>query len=94
MAKKYSCKTCGAELFFDPKTGKLHCDYCGSDFDPALYDLQEGEESKEDQTIPQFSDAESGPDASYEGDATDDSVSLDDLVVYKCPNCGADVISS
>ncbi len=94
MAKKYSCKTCGAELFFDPKTGKLHCDYCGSEFDPALYDLQEGEESREDQTIPQFSDAESGPDASYEGDATDDSVSRDDLVVYKCPNCGAEVITS
>jgi DNA-directed RNA polymerase subunit RPC12/RpoP len=36
MAKKYSCKNCGAELFFDPKSGKLHCDYCGSDFDPCM----------------------------------------------------------
>ena len=94
MAKKYSCKNCGAELFFDPKTGKLHCDYCGSDFDPELYDFTPEDEAKEDQTIPQFSE-EGGPDASYSGDtATDESVSLDDLVVYKCPNCGAEVITS
>ena len=39
MAKKYSCKNCGAELYFEPKSGKLHCDYCGTDYDPAEYDF-------------------------------------------------------
>ena len=89
MAKKYSCKTCGAELYFDPKSGKLHCEYCGSDYEPEEYDFTPEEENHEDEVIPQ-----EGMDASYEGSATDESVSTDDLVVYKCPNCGAEVITS
>ena len=60
MAKKYNCKSCGAELFFDPKTGKLHCDYCGSDFDPSEYAFNPEEES-DDQTIPQFTDENGAP---------------------------------
>ena len=95
MAKKYSCKNCGAELFFDPKSGKLHCEYCGSDFDPSEYGFEEGEEGAEDATIPQFSEEDgSGVSADTTEAPTDDSVSLDDLVVYKCPNCGAEVITS
>ena len=93
MAKKYNCKSCGAELFFDPKTGKLHCDYCGSDFDPSEYAFNPEEES-DDQTIPQFTDENGAPSAETTEKATDDSVSTDDLVVYKCPNCGAEVITS
>ncbi|MDO4619974.1 MAG: hypothetical protein Q4B09_05060 [Lachnospiraceae bacterium] len=91
MAKKYNCKTCGAELFFDPKSGKLHCEYCGSDFEPSEYDMTEEEETKEDAQIPQ-----EGMDAAAEegAEATDDSVSTEDLVVYKCPHCGAEMITS
>ena len=95
MAKKYSCKNCGAELFFDPKSGKLHCDYCGSDFDPSLYDFSPQDEGKADETIPQFQeDPNADAAAAAPGTETDDSVSTDDLVVYKCPNCGAEVITS
>ncbi len=96
MAKKYSCKVCGAELYFDPGRGKMHCDYCDSDFDPAEYDFEPGEAGAADETIAQGQDPESGePDAAAGTQAaTDDSVSTDDLVVYKCPNCGAEVITS
>ena len=34
---KYNCKTCGAELYFDPVIGKLLCEYCGSAFEPSEY---------------------------------------------------------
>lgn len=103
MAKKYSCKNCGAELYFDPKRGTMHCDYCGSDFDPAEYDFKPGEAEAEDSTIPQTGEGESQTTgegesqtaaAGAEAQATDDSMSLEDLVVYKCPNCGAEVITS
>ena len=95
MAKKYSCKNCGAELFFDPASGKMHCDYCGSSFDPSEYDFTPEEEGASDQTIPQYSDDQGSTSAAAEGEtATDESVSTDDLVVYKCPNCGAEVITS
>ncbi len=96
MAKKYSCKVCGAELYFDPGRGKMHCDYCESDFDPAEYDFVPGEEEGQDETIAQGVDEETGAASAAAGvqQATDDSVSTDDLVVYKCPNCGAEVITS
>ncbi len=94
MAKKYSCKNCGAELYFDPARGKLHCEYCGSDYDPSEYNFTPEEAESEDQTIAQSVDDEGNPDASTDAQATDESVSTDDLVVYKCPNCGAEVITS
>ena len=93
MAKKYSCKVCGAELYFDPKKGKLHCEYCGSDFDPSEYDMTAEEETSDDETIAQGGNDDDEP-AHAEGNATDDSISLDDLVVYKCPHCAAEVITS
>lgn len=36
--KKYNCKTCGAELYFDAAVQKLKCEYCGSMFEPEEYD--------------------------------------------------------
>ena len=94
MAKKYSCKICGAELYFDPARGKLHCEYCGSDFDPAEYSYDPEEDGGQDDVIPQA--VSEGEDSAHAepGTETDESVSTDDLVVYKCPNCGAEVITS
>lgn len=106
---KYSCKNCGAELFFDPKTGKLHCDYCGSNFDPSEYAyVPESDQAKgaaKDQTVKQGLSEDEVAKAKQEGmseqqaqaaaqgeKATDDSSG--NLVVYKCPNCGAEVITS
>ncbi len=94
---KYCCKTCGAELYFNPKSGKLHCDYCGSDFDPSEYAYTpepDGEAgAAKDQTIAQPGNEENGKDAAAtDQKSTDDSAG--ELLVYKCPNCGAEVITS
>lgn len=32
------CVGCGAEVFFDPKTKKIKCEYCGLEADPSKYD--------------------------------------------------------
>ena len=42
--RKLNCKTCGAELFFDIKSGLLKCDYCGSTFKPSDYDWKPNED--------------------------------------------------
>ena len=106
---KYSCKNCGAELFFDPKSGKLHCDYCGSDFDPSEYayvpETDQAKGAAKDKTVKQGLSEDEINKAKQDGmseqqaqaaaggeKATDDSTG--DLVVYKCPNCGAEVITS
>lgn len=31
------CISCGAEIGFSPKNGKLNCKYCGSSFDADSY---------------------------------------------------------
>lgn len=92
MAQKYSCKNCGAEIYFDPKTGKMHCDYCDADYDPSEYGLDAsgneiGKEEKSGNDAEHYEPAEGQA-------ATDDSYSTDDLVVYTCPNCGAEMITS
>ena len=106
---KYSCKNCGAELYFDPKLGKLHCDYCGSNFDPSEYaftaETDEAKGAAKDQTVNQGLTDEEIAAAKQKGmteqqakAAAGDQKSSDDstgsLVVYKCPNCGAEVITS
>lgn len=89
---KYNCKTCGAELFFNPKTGKLECEYCGSSFLPSEY--EETPEVTPEEAAPQepVKDPETGEDYVTDETSTDDSTG--DLVIYKCPHCGAEVITS
>ena len=84
---KYACKKCGAELYFDPAVGKLHCEYCDSLFDPSEFDIP-GEESEEEAKT----DTQTGREAEAEEQSTDDSEG--ELVVYSCPNCGAEIITS
>ncbi len=93
MAKKFTCKNCGAELYFDPKRGKLHCDYCDTDYDPEEYNFIP-EEGDADRMIPQPDVAAEQTASASDEQATDDSLSNEDLVVYQCPNCGAEVITS
>lgn len=106
---KYCCKNCGAELYFDPKIGKLHCEYCDAVYDPSEFEYvpqdDPSQASEQDKTYDQglsedeieaakaagMSDAQAQA-AAGEAESTDDSAG--DLVVYKCPHCGAEVITS
>lgn len=83
---KYSCKCCGAELFFDPKLGKLHCDYCDSSFDVSEYAGAAKEFGGAAKKV-EYGDGEPVTEPS-----TDDSTG--ELVVYQCPHCGAEVITA
>ena len=54
---KYCCKNCGAELYFDPNLGKLHCEYCDSSYDPSEFEYvpenDAGKAAEKDKTIRQ-----------------------------------------
>ena len=106
---KYACKQCGAELFFDPKIGKLHCEYCDSVFDPAEFDFKPEENQEKaasnDRTAEQNLSEEEIAAAKAKGmsdaqakAAAEGSKSTDDstgdLVAYCCPNCGAEIITA
>ncbi len=88
----YRCPNCGGELEWSPSAQKLRCPYCGSEFDLSAFDQKEegiGQELDTDSY-------EKGEDAEYASaaDATDDSaVNPQDLRVYRCRNCGAEIIT-
>lgn len=82
--QKYSCKTCGAELYWDSQAGCLKCEYCDSEFQ--VSDFENNENEKTDKKIKEQKAEENST-------ATDDSESKD-LVVYKCTECGAEIITA
>ena len=73
---KYNCKTCGAELYFNPKTGKMECEYCGSSFDPSEYAYQTEQDSADVKPAAYVDESEPVTEP-----ATDDSTG--DLRIYK-----------
>ncbi|MGN0362646.1 MAG: hypothetical protein ACI4ET_07380 [Bilifractor sp.] len=88
----YKCPNCGGELNWDPASQKLKCPYCGSSFDPSVFEQKEEEA---DQSIREKT-YEKGTSAAEAGErqATDDTgVKPEDLRVYKCSVCGAEIIT-
>lgn len=101
--KKYNCKHCGAELYWDANAGTLKCEYCEYEFMPADF---EDEATAETANVSEVTETAEGATAEtnvreekYEREAdefdkaTDDSESAD-LVVYECEHCGAEVITA
>ena len=83
--QKFNCKTCGAELYWDADAGALKCEYCESTFHPSDF---------EDETltdIPVEKLEEETVDPTYTNSA--DNLT-EDMVVYECSHCGAEVITS
>ena len=81
----YKCPNCNATLEFNAKLGKMHCDYCDSDFDVETlkeYDEALKEESaEENQKEPEWGDYENS-EWEEEGKA-----------IFACRACGAELVA-
>lgn len=80
----YECPSCGAGLEFNPKTQKLDCKYCKSSFDPK--DLEE-----------KLKDAKGDKGFSVENSKDEngnEKVDVYEAVVYRCTQCGAELITT
>lgn len=78
--QKYNCKNCGAELYWDSNANCLKCEYCDAEYQASEFDIEEGE-----------GQAKEAEDEHVK--ATDESES-EDLVVYQCSHCGAEIITA
>ena len=78
----YQCPACMGPLHFSGETGKLQCDYCGGQYDPA--EIQQRYSQKEATAEKAFNDAS---DISEEH-----SWSSEGMRAYSCPSCGAEVV--
>ena len=89
--KNFKCPSCDAPLRYDSESGKLKCDYCGSEYEPEMFETAgepipdiPGQDSSEfSETRGQWSDADSG------SDWGDDAGGMRS---YVCPSCGAELI--
>ncbi len=94
----YQCPACTGPLHFEGSTGKLRCDYCGSDFSvqeiEALY--QEKLEQAENAAVQQAAREEAQQaEAAQQGWTNYDPVweaEQAGMKVYNCPSCGAELI--
>jgi DNA-directed RNA polymerase subunit RPC12/RpoP len=82
--QKYICKNCDAELYWDVESGCLKCEYCDSTYKPSDFKNQTSEAQ----------DAEKANKAEEGQEATDGTLNADELVVYKCLHCGAEIVTS
>lgn len=89
LNQNYRCSNCGAELGWDAAAEKWKCRFCDAEF--TLEDMQKsGRTEYHEETY------ERGRDAAELGytEATDDTtVNPEDLKVYQCRYCGAEIIT-
>ena len=91
--EEYKCPACTGPLRYDGKSGKLHCDYCGSDFDvAAVQEANRREAEKEGQQEKQgeekYEEDYTGPDGADAGTWEDSG-----MVGYTCRSCGAELVT-
>jgi DNA-directed RNA polymerase subunit M/transcription elongation factor TFIIS len=84
----YQCPACTGPLQFKGGTGKLECEYCGNSYDIStieqLYVDKEKQEQVASEKAPQW-DVSQGRETWTEAEK-------DDLCVYHCPSCGAEIV--
>ena len=80
--QKYECQVCGAELHWDPNAGSLKCRYCDTEYQPSDFEDKTTEEGAEDTS------------AAVDKQYTSHADTSSDMLVYKCDECGAEVVAS
>lgn len=89
----YQCPACTGPLQFDPQSGRLTCEYCGSSFDPKEIESQYAQKEAEAQEAKKKAEAQYAQAVSElpEG-APWTEAEANGLKVYNCPSCGAEII--
>ena len=87
--QKFNCKTCGAELYWDSEANCLKCEYCDSEYQVSDFESTETEQ----QALGAQLEIEEPQSAEEYAKATDDS-EIEDLVVYQCSHCKAEIVTA
>ncbi len=90
--QNYSCKNCGAMLYWDTDANCLKCQYCGSSYDPSEFEDQTAQsdgtdhESEKESESQEESFEEAGQEEGYQPNE-------EDMSLYHCKTCGGEVIT-
>ena len=83
----YQCPSCTGPLQFDPVTGKLVCEYCGSSY--TVEEIERLYAQKDEQNAQNAAAAAASP--APEGSPWSEAEAAG-LKAYNCPSCGAELI--
>ena len=90
----YQCPACTGPLNFNPQTGKLGCEFCGSVFE--LAQIEALYQDKEEQAVEAHDKAEQKTTEESEWDLSEISgdwgADANGMKTYSCPACTAELI--
>lgn len=88
----YQCPACTGPLNFDPETGKLGCEFCGSSFE--LSYIEELYAPKEEAAVEASAKAETKDGEGWDASGISDDWGEDanGMKTYSCPSCMAELI--
>ena len=92
----YQCPACMGPLHFVGESGKLECDYCGSNFDvaeiEALYKEKEQKAAKAAEDTENAPETKDGSEWDVSGLNEDWGADAEGMRTYSCPSCGAELL--
>ena len=87
----YQCPACTGPLQFNPQTGKMGCEFCGSIFE--LAEIEALYQQKEEQAVEAHEKAEKQQKEEAASGFTDDwGTDANGMKTYSCPACTAELI--
>ena len=87
----YQCPACTGPLQFNPQTGKMGCEFCGSVFE--LAEIEALYQQKEEQAVEAHEKAEKQQKEEAASGFTDDwGTDANGMKTYSCPACTAELI--
>lgn len=87
----YQCPACTGPLNFDPQTGRLGCEFCGSSFEPAY--IEELYAPKEEAAVEADAKQTKGGEGWDTSGISDDwGEDAEGMKAYSCPSCTAELI--
>lgn len=92
----YQCPACMGPLHFVGESGRLECDYCGSDFNvaeiEALYKEKEQKAAKAAEDTANAPVTKDGSEWDVSGLNEDWGADAEGMRAYSCPSCGAELL--
>lgn len=83
----YKCPNCGGPLKFNPDKQMFSCEYCMSDFEEQKIQQMYAEKEAKQSQAEKAEEAQASRQQDGEGE-------VEDAVVYTCPSCGAEVVTT
>lgn len=86
----YKCPTCSGPLHFAPKSGKMECEYCDSQFTVEEIEAKYAEADKAAVEAKKAADTKTASDNEWE--VTEEAWNGEGMKSYGCPSCGATLV--